>query len=101
MGSGEEKTKHSYYRVVYSAISLVQGVLLSEKSKRHSIDGKKGSDGSNTWTSGAHMGLPKGEEPQPILRPSQPAALIPVCTSCLAFSISLRLPRVSELGQEF
>lgn len=34
MGSGEEKTKPSYYRVAYSVITLVQGVLLYEKKKK-------------------------------------------------------------------
>lgn len=34
MGSGEEKTKPSYYRVAYPVITLVQSVLLYEKKKK-------------------------------------------------------------------
>lgn len=60
MGSGEEKTKHCYYRVVYLAAGLVQGVLLSEKRKRRSVDGEKGSTGGNPWTS-------RDEQPGPTL----------------------------------
>lgn len=75
MGSGEEKTKHSYYRVVYSVVSSVQGVPLSAKRERHSIGGKKGKMGA-AMRNLAAMGVTHGpagprraslreEEPQP------------------------------------
>lgn len=49
MGSGEEKTKPSYYRVAYSVITLVQGVLLYEKKKKtlHWLEEMKGSGGKH------------------------------------------------------
>lgn len=107
MGSQEEKTKHSYYWVVYSAISLVQGVFLFEKRTGHSTDWKEESNASYTRTSRAQVGLPKRRGTTAdlvapaILRQSQPVTLIPGCSFCLTLCISLRLAEVSELGRDF